>query len=284
MQQNKVITFITEHFSKQDALEIIELLESCHLLGLCDRTVGILKDKAIVKDEVIIANIASGMLTSMYYKASKITDASKQHFALNNFARLTERLLIMLVSENIENSELIFKTLDKSLQITCMQYGYDFRMLTQFFDFEKIKYVVDTMKAQKAEPITTAKVSKKQRYTWLQNGNLSLLVDALYRDNFIKNKRDFFDLFLKPKEDSKVKWNEERKQHLAYLLYRLFNSNYAKIEGTKGYFAYAEKHFVTYEEECFVANSLKKTSSHISLFPQEYKTVINDIEVMLEHI
>jgi hypothetical protein len=282
MPDGKIIHFIHENFSKDEAEDIEKIVVSMNMTKLYDHTVAILVDESMPKDEVVIANLATGLLTSVSYKAGQIEDQNEKHFTLAYFARLTERLLILLVSENLENSTLIFETLEKSLRVTCVQFGYDFKMLKQFFDFEKLKMIVDSLKIRTQESNKDTKVHKKQRYCWADKADLSILVEGLFKENFIKNKKELFDLFLKPKEEAHVRWNNDKKSHLAYFLNRIFTGNFAKVEGNKGYFTYAEKHFINFEQEAFTSGSLKKISSQISLFPEEHKVIIKEIDDLLE--
>ncbi|HTF80274.1 MAG TPA: hypothetical protein VL947_01060, partial [Cytophagales bacterium] len=249
MSEGKVIDFINEHFSKEEGKEIIDAITELSFEKIFNNSIGILVDESIPKDEIVVASLTTGLLTSVNYKVRQLPETEHKNAILSLFAKLTERWLIMLVSENIDHSDAIFKSLEKSLRVACIQFGYEYKVLRQFFDFENIKLIVSSLKIQTMEVPQKAKRLRKQKYVWLEKGNLAELVDILLKQNFVKGKKEFFDLFLKSKDDHKVRWNEEKKFHLAHLLNRLFTENFARIEGNKGYFTYAEKHFVTFENE-----------------------------------
>ena len=280
-----IFNFIQEHFEPDEADDMEKLILSMNMLKIFNNTVIILQEDTFPKDEVVISNLATGLLSSVTYKAGKIKDPFLQLEVLGNYARLIERLLTMLVSNNVEKSDIIFETLEKSLQVCCFQFGLDYKQLRHYFDFFKIKLVVNSLKnvipAHKDE---TDKIKRKQRYVWLNQGSLAKLTDILFKENYIKSKREFFDLFLKPIDGLVVRWNEEKKNHLPYILNRLFSDGFAKIEGNKGYFSYAEKHFITYANSFFAHNTLKNISSKIKSNPEEFSFIIEDVDLILNSI
>lgn len=283
MGENKVIDFINNHFQEEEGKEIIDAITQVHLEKIIDNSIRILQDESIPKDEVVIASLTTGLLTSINFKAIQLEEGNKDSL-LRSFGKLTERWLILLVCENIEHSDAIFRSLEKSLRVTCIQFGYEYKVLKQFFDFDRIKLIVSSLKMQTTKTFTKPTQIRKQKYVWTEKGNLAELVDILHKQNFIKGKKELFDLFLKPKDDHKVRWNPEKKFHLAHLLNRLFTENYARIEGNKGYFTYAEKHFVTFENEYLSTSSLKKISSQVSLFPEEFPSIVEEIDFIIKLI
>ena len=161
IHEGKITEFIHENFASDEVEDIEKVVLSLNMSKIYNHTVAILRDESMPKDEVVIANLASGLLTSVSYKVGQIEDVTERHTALIYFARLTERLLILLVSENLEDSTLIFETLEKSLRITCLEFGYDYKILKQFFDFEKIKMIVNSLKTKNTEPIKEVKDTHK---------------------------------------------------------------------------------------------------------------------------
>lgn len=284
MGESKVIGFVNTHFHEEEGKEIIDAITQVHLEKIIDNSISILQDESIPKDEVVVASLTTGLLTSINFKANQISDDTERETILKGFGKLTERWLILLVCENIEQSDTIFHSLEKSLRVTCIQFGYEYKILKQFFDFDKIKLIVSSLKMQTSKTLKKTVQARKQKYVWTEKGNLAELVDILHKQNFIKGKKELFDIFLKPKDDLKVRWNPEKKFHLAHLLNRLFTENYARIEGNKGYFTYAEKHFVTFESEYLNPNSLKKISSQVSLFPEEFPSIVEEVDFILKSI
>jgi hypothetical protein len=164
-----------------------------------------------------------------------------------------------------------------------LQQGYDHNLMKKLFDFEGLKHVLHNLRNQELT-VTLAGAQKVQKYVWLTKGNLPELVDILLKNNYIKSKKEFFDLFLKPDEIQAIRWNKDKKQHLALLLNRLFSEGYAKIEGNKGYFSFAEKHFASFEKVPFALNSLKKLSSLIAKNPDSYVAAINEVSDIMKQI
>jgi len=119
-----------------------------------------------------------------------------------------------------------------------------------------------------------------QKIYWLKKGNLFELVDILKKKKYIRKRKELFDLFQSPLFDIKVHWNREKKYHLAYLLYRLFNEDYIRITGNRGYFCYAEWVFCDMEEKPFKKNSLKKISSKITIEKDKYSHVSKEVDDM----
>lgn len=284
MVENKVIDFINSHFQDEEGKEIINAIAQIHLEKIIDNSISILQDESIPKDEVVVASLTTGLLTSINFKVNQLPNNEDIGNILRVFGKLTERWLILLVCENIEQSDTIFHSLEKSIRVTCIQFNYEHRALKQFFDFDRIKLIVSSLKMQTNKTFEKPIQMRKQKYVWTEKGNLAELVDILHKQNFIKGKKELFDIFLKPKDDLKVRWNPEKKFHLAHLLNRLFTENYARIEGNKGYFTYAEKHFVTFENEYLNPSSLKKISSQVSLFPEEFPSIVEEVDYIIKLI
>ncbi len=134
--------------------------------------------------------------------------------------------------------------------------------------------------------LTINHVKKEEpKMVWSGKGKLEELVDQLYQSGLIKSKSACFNLF-RPQngKEVKVKWDFERKEHLAYLLYELYQQEFIKMVRTKGYFVYAEKHFVSFDGLVFKKNTLKKISSSIRQNPQGYSNVIREIRNIIKSI
>ena len=131
----------------------------------------------------------------------------------------------------------------------------------------------------------TVKKPESVRYIW--NGTedqKEVLVCRLKQRQFIRRKKDLFALFDQPHETLTVQWNAAFKPHLAYLLYRLFSEGYCTIRGSKGYFAYAEKHFTDFEGNPITPDTLKKLSSKMNKQQKRYADVIQEVEEILNNL
>lgn len=276
--------FLESQFEEELRTEIAGLIEELALRPFFNNTIGLLENPEIIKDEITIATISSGLLRNINYKLGRFPTVEDKISRQRLFGILFERLLTSFISKNLKNTEDILRALDESLYITCIQQGYDHRLMKKLFDFEVLKNVISNLQIKNPDLPNGEKGAKVQKYVWLQKGRLSILVDLLQKNNYIKSKKEFFDLFFKTDETMPVRWNKEKKQHLAYLLSKLFSEGYARIEGNKGYFSYAEKNFITFEKTLFLPNSLKKLSSVMSKKPSSYIAVTDEINDLLRQI
>jgi hypothetical protein len=123
------------------------------------------------------------------------------------------------------------------------------------------------------------------RYLWTgTEEQLAALVSTLKKKQCIKRQKDIYDLFQNPNDKVKVRWAAHCKPLLAHLLFRLFAEGYCCIRGTKGYFSYAEKHFVGFDGQPFAKDSLKKMSSKVNNYPGRYEDVRREAEVILQNM
>ncbi len=276
--------FLETQFSVEQRVEFGNLIEELGLRSFFNNTIRVLDDPTIEKDEITIAAISAGLLRTINHRLAKFPTVEDKISRQRTFGILLERLLVLLISKNMNDTERIFNALDRSLYVTCLQQGYDHKLMKKLFDFDSLKHVIYSLKVQNIAFAPAPINQKPQRYLWLQKGNLHILVDLLLKFNYIKSKKEFFDVFFREDEEPIVRWNKDKKYNLALLLSRLFNEGFAKIEGNKGYFAYAEKHFVTFENSSFIPNSLKKLSSVVLKNPESYKSTVSEVEQIIQSI
>ena len=123
-----------------------------------------------------------------------------------------------------------------------------------------------------------SKTPSQARYIWAEKGKLCELVDILFKKKFIKTKKEFFALFEKHSTIAKVKWNADMKYHLAYLLYRLYKEKHFIMIGNKGYFKYAEEHFLDFNGTPFKKNALKNIKLKILNNKEDYVFICRDVD------
>src|SRR5271157_3800032 len=76
----------------------------------------------------------------------------------------------------------------------------------------------------------------------------------------------------------------KKKYYMAYLLYRLFNENFAHIKRNRGYFRCAEKMFSDMAGKPYKLNSLKKISYKINKEKSKYLHVTKEVDSIIMKI
>jgi hypothetical protein len=119
------------------------------------------------------------------------------------------------------------------------------------------------------------------RLVWTGKWKLFEFVYILKKKKYIKSKSEFFALFDDDAHEVKVRWNPDKKYHLAYLLYRLYQEKYIILVGGKGYFKYVEEHFVDYNETSFKRNALKNIKLKILNNIKDYAFICKEVETII---
>jgi len=117
---------------------------------------------------------------------------------------------------------------------------------------------------------------------WTKNGKLDFLTSELIKYKWIKSQSNFAKLFDNTDLNLKVYWNKKYKYELAYLLFKLKESDCYRPVNTKGYFKIAEKYIVDYSGKTFKNNALVKISSKISLNPNKYIDIIEKVDNIIK--
>ena len=203
--------FLATQFNEELRVEFENLIEELGLRNFFNNTIRVLEDASIEKDEITIAALSAGLLRTINYKLGKFPTVEDKISRQRTFGILLERLLVLLISKNLKETDKIFKSLDRSLYVTCLQQDYDHKLLKKLFDFDSLKHVIYNLKLQSAQMVAVGNPNQKpQKYVWLQKGNLHELADLLARYNYIKSKKEFFDIFLKFDDVTNVRWNKEK--------------------------------------------------------------------------
>jgi hypothetical protein len=119
---------------------------------------------------------------------------------------------------------------------------------------------------------------------WTNKGNLDTLAEILKKKGYIRSKNEFKNLFLKHSYSTIVKWNGDKLEHLAYLLYRLYSEGYFILKDGKGYFTCAEKHFTDYNGNYFKKYALKKLCWRVNNDITKYAFIHREIGEILSCI
>ncbi|MFN8437723.1 MAG: hypothetical protein U0V72_08790 [Cytophagales bacterium] len=274
-----ISNFLKNNFQDTLQNDINNLIEELSMRAYFNNTIELLEDETFKKNDVAIAVMAASFLRSINYKLAKFKTVEEKMQRQRLFGILFERILLVFVKKHFKDLDNVFGAIEYALIITCKQHNYDYGLMCKLFDFQGLKHVIDNLKSQQNSSNESS--LKKQRYVWTGKGNLPEFVDILLKNNYVKSKKELFDLFYKPDEFSELRWNKDKKYHLVVLLNKLFNEGFAKIEGNKGYFSYAEKHFTTYEKVTFAPNSLRKLSSSIFKNQDKFYKIINEVDEII---
>jgi hypothetical protein len=178
----------------------------------------------------------------------------------------------------------MLKKIKKQSLITCNLMGYDFHIFKKLIDVYSVNAIgINNVHSYSIvmHPVETSKC----KLIWTKKGRLEELTYQLAERKLIKNKRAFFDLFLRAQSEyTVVKWDFERKGHLAHLLFELYRKNLINITSNRGYFLYAEKHFIGFDGTVLKTNSLKKLSSAIHTQPLLHHKIIKDVNEILDKV
>jgi len=120
---------------------------------------------------------------------------------------------------------------------------------------------------------------------WTKKGRLEELVHQLLERKWISSSSRFFDLFEESRQQEVlVKWDMRFKMHLAHLWHELYVKGIIHVKRTKGYFRFAEAHFVGKNGEVLTCNSLKRRSSAVNQDTHKYKQVHAAVQVLLSTV
>ena len=93
---------------------------------------------------------------------------------------------------------------------------------------------------------------------WMESKDMLYALSCILKKRgIIKSRCAFYKLFKNPGDSVQVQWSGEKFALLAYLLYILHERNIFITTGTRGYFAFAERHFCDFSENKLKEDCLK---------------------------
>jgi hypothetical protein len=261
-------------------VKVKELLESHDLLDIMQSTYSLLSLSVKSKKLINISSLVSNFITISSDKISAIQCDEKKLKMEYILISLSEIILREYVIKNNARQHLIIPQIEGAIRTTCMQCNLDIK------PFEKLlKYKVQSMPVIDKKRIRSNGDSESNcSIYWLEKGRLFELIDILNKKKYIKSKKEMFAFFLPQKAGVLVRCNIDKKYHIAYLLYRLFNENYARVTGNRGYFCYAEMMFRDMDGKPFKSNSLKKISSRICKNKEKYSHICLEVDAIISKI
>jgi hypothetical protein len=262
--------YLDDEFTLLNKRDLLEILETYQLFNIVEKFILLLKHNP--KQGPDIGIISSGLLIGVNTNI-KVLDPGRQQKIELLFADLIFVIFIDFLKSRPLERALILKEIKKHSFTTCNLMGYDFNVF---------KKLIDACAANSINDITYSVEINKSKFIWTGKGRLEELVYQLSSRKLIKNKGPFFDLFLKtPAEDTIVRWDFERKGHLAHLLHELYKKDLIDIVSNRGYFSYAEKHFAGFDGAVLKTNSLKKLSSAIHAQPGRHNQIIKEVNEII---
>ena len=284
---------IRDYYPEEQKAELEKILKAYNLYDLFFNTIEQLKPhlEEQANSNRAVGVLASGLLTGINNELSEIKTAKDKIHLERLLSNMTSKVLHEFLFNTALNKKEILDEIKDSVQLAAQQFDYDYEEIEKLVDFDQMSFLISLLEKKESlanPPVSTtdkiASSKKVKRYIWTQKGNLQKLVIELLNKKYIKSKVKLFYLFEKPTEDLLVQWNPDFKPQLAHLLFRFFSEGYARMQGSKGYFSYAEQHFVDFENNHFPKNYLKKYSSEINQNPDSFTRIIKDIDDILQMI
>jgi hypothetical protein len=280
----KIISeYSNTEFAPVDNDEITFILEKYRLSKIIDDTVQLLTNTHNQISD--ISTISCCLLTTINHSIIAI----KKHDQKLKIETVLTDLIFDIYIDFLNKSpfvpEKIIEEIIKNSTVTCNLGGYDFNIFKKLIDFYKLDLIINHAHKKRYLKTLTGIERKNCKLIWNGNGRLEELIHQLRKRKLIKTKLNFFNLFLdQHAENTIVKWDFERKGHLAHLLHQLYTKNLIRLASCKGYFAYAEMHFIGFDDEALKKDSLKKLSSAMNTEPLKYKHIINEVDDIIKSI
>lgn len=222
-------------------------------------------------------NLSSNKISAIHCKDQK---KKIEHITLY----LSEKFLMEFLVKIGKHPREIFPQIEEAIRTTCKQCNYSFLPYEKLFNYKEQSLLIKFDNEKDGSSVIIDKKIKCCSIHWLEKGKLFELVDILKKNKYIRRKKDLFAFFQSFNEEINVQWNKEKTYHMTYLLYRLFNENYARITGNRGYFRYAEMKFSDMEGIPFKPNSLKKISSKINTEKEKYSQIRKEVDGIIKRI
>jgi hypothetical protein len=280
----KILTEYTNiEFSSADNNEIPFILEKYRLSKIIDDTIQLLKNTHNQISD--ISTISCCLLTTINHNISAVKKHDQKSKIEVLLADLIFEIYISFLNKSSFDAEKIIEEIIKSSTVTCNLCAYDFNVFKKLIDFYKLDSIIKHSNKNNFLKTSTDVDRKKCKLIWNGKGRLEELIYQLQKRKLIKAKLNFFNLFIdEHAENTVVKWDFERKGHLAYLLYQLHAQNLIRLVSCKGYFIYAEMHFIGFDDKTLKKDSLKKLSSAMNNEPSKYRHIINEVDDIIKSI
>ena len=280
------MTTVTEHgfteFAFVDNNEIALMLERYHLSRIIDDTLRLLKNPDNQVSDIGV--ISSCLLVTVNHHIEAVKKRDQRSKIELLLADLAFDIYIDFLNKTPLDAENVIEEIVKSSIVTCNLSGHDFNIFKKLIDFYKLNSIINP--TSKNKYLRSPDIPKKKcKLIWNGKGRLEELIYQLQKRKLIKTKLQFFNLFAEEyTEQTRVKWDFDRKAHLAHLLYQLHAKDHIRLIACKGYFSFAEKHFIGFDDTALKKDSLKKLSSSMNTEPSKYHHVISEVNDIIKAI
>lgn len=274
---------LNTQFSSGDINETSIILEKYNLAKIIDKTKLRLKDTRTQLPD--IGFISCCLLSTINFNIGAIKKHDQKMRIEGILTDLIFEIYIDFLNRSFLGPESIIEEIIKSTAVSHDLCGCDFNVFKKLIDFYKMdRLISQAHKSIYLKPLPSAE-AHKSKLMWNGKGRLEELIFQLRERKLIKTKTHFFNLFINQHADNTiVKWDFERKGHLAYLLHQLHVKDFMRLVSGKGYFSYAETHFTGFDDTPLKKDSLKKLSSSMNSEPLKYKYIINEVDEIIRAI
>jgi len=276
---------IIKEYQLLNSAKVQELLETHDLLDIMQNTHLLLNlDSFKLGKRLNISSLVSNFLTISSARISSIQSEMQKTKVEYTLINLSEKILKEYIRKNYRYQRVIISQIEEAINTTCNQCRYDFGPYQKLLKYKMQSIKIKLDKTIKGSNTKVENTARGRSVYWLEKGKLYELVDILKKKKYIISTIDLFNFFQPSNNGIIVQWNPEKKYHMAYLLYRLFNENFARIRGNRGYFSCAEMMFSEIGGKPFKRNSLKKISSKICKEKERYSLVRKEVDAIITKI
>ena len=116
---------------------------------------------------------------------------------------------------------------------------------------------------------------------WTGLANLDYLTDILKERKYIYEKKELFNFFRYPGNNTIVRFNLEKLEFLACLIHRLCKEQFIRLKVNKGYFLCIERHFTDSEGNKMRENVLKYLSCQVNTKKSLYAAIRKEVDEII---
>ncbi|RFM26269.1 hypothetical protein DXN05_20375 [Deminuibacter soli] len=223
--------------------------------------------------------ISSGMLAEINHQLAAITENDRKTRTEILVTDLVFSVVVDFLKQHPQNAAGMLEAIAQSSKASCTLLGFQFNAFKKLNELQQLQHLFALAPRKPRRLSETV-----SRLCWTGKGRLEELAHQLLQRRLIKNKSAIFNCFSQADNLVLVKWDFDKKSHLAHLLHQLYNHGFITVAFNKGYFSCAEKQFVSFAGTRLQKNSLKKLSSFVINQPEKYTTVIHDVAEILQAI
>ncbi len=213
-----------------------------------------------------------------------IIDVEKKVHVKSAVSELSIRLIFELIRElEVELTEAA-PYFDQIAQLACQLYGFDYNDFQEHVQLEGLVEFAQDLSG--TEEANQQKRTRKNTLAWQLNERAKVeLIDLIRKKrNWARLPGRWHKLFDNPGDDLHLKWNAERLEELAYLMYRLHSLEIIGCIGNRGTFSAVEKHLFDFEGNKIRKGRLKTLSHRINNNMKRYEHRLMPVNEIIEAI